>query len=83
MVPAETRKRLGLKVDYVSEIGGRHLVPAGINVIDGKKIDEAELEEEKLVIDTEEIAVNVNRPEDLKIAERLFRRLFRWSPSDE
>ena len=46
-------------------------------------IDEAELEEEKLVIDMEEIAVNVNRREDLKIAERLFKRLFRRSPSDQ
>jgi GTP:adenosylcobinamide-phosphate guanylyltransferase len=46
-------------------------------------IDEAELEEEKLVIDMEEIAMNVNRPEDLEIAERLFKRLFRWSPSNQ
>lgn len=76
VVPVETRERLGLKVDYVFEVGGKRLVPAGINVIDGRRVDEAELEEEKLVIDTEEIAVNVNRPEDLKIAEQLFERLF-------
>jgi adenosylcobinamide-phosphate guanylyltransferase len=66
MVPAETRERLGLKVDHVFEIGGRYLVPAGMNVIDARKIEEAELEEEKLVIDTKEIAVNVNRPEDCR-----------------
>ena len=73
MVPAETRERLGLKMDYVVEMGGRRLVPAGINVLDARKINETELEEEKLVLDREELAVNVNTPEDLKIAEQLFR----------
>jgi len=68
-VPVETRERLGLKAEYILERGGRRLVPAGINVIDGKSIDEKELEEETLVIDREEVAVNVNTPEDLKIAE--------------
>jgi len=68
-VPAETRERLGLKAEYILEIGGRRLVPAGINVIDGKSIDEKELEEETFVIDREEVAVNVNTPEDLKITE--------------
>ncbi|NIP23023.1 MAG: NTP transferase domain-containing protein, partial [Phycisphaerae bacterium] len=41
MIPAETRERLGLKADYVIEMGGRRLVPAGINVIDARRIDEA------------------------------------------
>jgi len=72
-VPAETRERLGLKADYILETGGRRLVPAGINVIDGKSVDEKELEEETFVIDREEIAVNVNTPEDLKIAENHFK----------
>ena len=83
MVPAKTRERLGLEADYILEIGGKHLVPAGVNVIDARRIDETELEEEKLVIDMEEIAMNVNRPEDLKIAERLFKRLFGGSPSNQ
>ena len=51
------------------------MVPAGINVIDGRRIDEAELEEEVFVIDREEAAVNVNTPEDLKVAEHLFRHV--------
>lgn len=73
MVPAETRERLCLNVDYVVEMEGRCLVPAGINVLDARKINETELDEEKLVLDMKAIAVNVNTPEDLKIAERLFR----------
>ena len=74
MVPLETRKKLGLNTDYTFEVNGRCLVPAGINVIDGKRINETLLEEEIFVISQEEIAVNVNRFEDLKIAERLFKR---------
>ena len=74
-VPAETRERLGLKADYILETGGRRLAPAGINVIDGRRIDEKELEEETFVLDREEIAVNVNTPEDLKIAEVLLNAL--------
>jgi len=70
-IPAETGERLGLKADYILQMGGRRLVPAGINVIDGKRIDETKLEEETFVIDREEVAVNVNTLEDLKIAERL------------
>ena len=45
---------------------------ADINVIDGKKIDEKELDEEILVVNGHEIAVNVNEPDDLRIAECLF-----------
>lgn len=74
-VPAETRERLGLALDYVLEEAGRRLVPAGINLIDGRRIDEAELDEEVLVIDREEVAINVNTSKDLEIVERLVRRL--------
>lgn len=71
-VPLETKKKLGLREEYVFEVGNRCLVPAGINVVDGRRIDEGELEEEILVIDEEEVAVNVNTPQELRIAERLF-----------
>lgn len=74
MVPLEIYKKLGLSTDYVFKIEGKNLVPAGVNVVDGKRINEALLEEEIIVIPREEIAVNVNRPGDLKIAERLFKR---------
>jgi len=72
MVPTETKERLGLEREYVLEAGDKRLVPAGINVIDGRRIDEGELEEEVYIIDKEEVAVNVNTPQEQKIAERLF-----------
>lgn len=74
MVPLEIYKKLGLSTDYVFKIEGKNLVPAGVNVVDGKRINEALLEEEIIVIPREEIAVNINMLGDLKIAERLFKR---------
>jgi len=68
-VQMETRERLGLSSDYAFEVNGKRLVPAGINVIDGKRIDEKELEEEIFVLDDERVAVNVNTLEDLRVAE--------------
>jgi len=76
VVPMETRRRLGLGGECVLEAGTGQLVPAGINVIDGRRIDEGELEEEMFVIDREELAVNVNTLQELEIAERLFVRRF-------
>lgn len=74
MAPLEIYKKFGLSADYVFKVKGKNLVPIGVNVVDGKRITEAQLEEEIFVIPQEEIAVNVNRIKDLKIAERLFKR---------
>jgi len=71
VVPLETKKRLGLEGEYTIETRNKSLVPAGINVIDGRRIDEKELEEEMLVIDDEKVAVNVNTHKELMIAEHL------------
>lgn len=73
-VPLETCEKLGLEVDHIFEVNSRRLVPAGINVIDGRQVNEKELKEEILVVDREEVAVNVNTPKNLKIAECLFRQ---------
>jgi len=74
-VPIETRERLNLGEGYILEVGDRRLVSAGINMIDGRKIDGRELEEEIYVVDKEEAAVNVNTLKDLKIANNLMERL--------
>jgi adenosylcobinamide-phosphate guanylyltransferase len=72
MVPKAVYDRLDLKPDLTLNIDGRVLVPVGINVIDGTRIDEGELEQEILVVENEELAVNVNTQEDLQMARRLF-----------
>jgi len=72
VVPLETKMRLGLGGEYVLKKGNKRLVPVGINVIDGRRIDEGELEEDIFIIDEDEVAVNANTPHDLEIAEHLF-----------
>ncbi|MGF3573590.1 MAG: NTP transferase domain-containing protein [Candidatus Bathyarchaeia archaeon] len=74
MAPLENYKKFGLSADYIFKVKGKNLVPIGVNVVDGKRINEAKLEEEIFIIRQEEIAVNVNRIEDLEIAERLFKK---------
>ena len=67
-VPQETREKLGLADGYVFDWCGERLVYAGINVLDGKRIDDAELEQAVYVMDKAEVAVNINTEEELRIA---------------
>jgi adenosylcobinamide-phosphate guanylyltransferase len=71
-VSMETKEKLGLSGKYGFEFDGKRVVPAGINVIDGRRIDEEELAEETCVLDRKEVAVNINTVEELRIAEDLF-----------
>jgi adenosylcobinamide-phosphate guanylyltransferase len=72
VVPMETKEKLGLGGEYTFEVENRLVVPAGINVIDGRRIDEEELDQEIYVVDRKEVAVNINTVQELKIAENLF-----------
>lgn len=74
VVPLEIKERLGLGTEYALKLGTERFVPAGINVINGKEIDEKELKEDVFVIDDYRVAVNVNTPHDLMIAENLFQK---------
>jgi adenosylcobinamide-phosphate guanylyltransferase len=71
-VPMETKAKLGLSGKYEFELNCKRVVPAGINVIDGRRIDEEELAEETCVLDRKEVAVNINTVQELHIAEELF-----------
>jgi adenosylcobinamide-phosphate guanylyltransferase len=73
-VSLETKVQLGLGGKYGFELNGKRLVPAGINVIDGRKIDEEELDEELFVFDRKEVALNINTVQELRIAEELFQK---------
>jgi len=53
-------------------IENKRVVPAGINVIDGRRIAEEELDQEVCLLDREEVAVNINTLQELKIVENLF-----------
>lgn len=71
-VPLESKQRLGLGTSYAFEWRGEQVVPAGINVIDGCRIDEDELDQEVYVLDKAEVAVNINTLQELQIAENQF-----------
>ncbi|MCD6537101.1 NTP transferase domain-containing protein [Candidatus Bathyarchaeota archaeon] len=70
-VPLEMRRKLGLKGEYIFEVESMPVVPAGINLIDGRRIDEEEIDEEVFILKDVHVAVNVNTPLDLSVAERL------------
>ena len=63
-VPAERKRELGVSVDTTFERKGRQFAPAGVNVVgDGP--------DSTVVFDDIGFTVNVNRPDDLVVAERL------------
>jgi adenosylcobinamide-phosphate guanylyltransferase len=72
MVPADVYRKIGSEPEHVFGIDGRGLVPIGLNVVDGRRIDEPELDQAVLVTDVEEHAVNVNTPSELEEARQLF-----------
>ena len=72
VVSMETKVKLGLGGKYGFELNGKWLVPAGINVIDGRRIDEEALDEEIYVSDRKEVAMNINTIQELRIAESFF-----------
>ncbi len=75
-VPLETKEKLGMSIGYAFQHGDTQVVPAGINVNDGSKIDEPELEQEIYVLDKMEVAVNINTVAELeKAQEELAKRL--------
>ncbi len=72
VVPMKTKEKLGLGVEYAFKVGNMSVVPAGINVIDGRRIDEEKMDEEICLLDWKEVAVNINTVQELRIAESLF-----------
>jgi adenosylcobinamide-phosphate guanylyltransferase len=71
VVPLKTRNKLGLSRAYEFDLDNQKVIPAGINIIDGTKIDNAELDEEVLLLDRKEVALNINTLADLEIARDL------------
>jgi adenosylcobinamide-phosphate guanylyltransferase len=74
MIPVNVYGRLGLKPEYVFDIDGRNVAPIGVNIIDGTRIDEPELEQAILVTESEELALNVNTQSELRTARARFQK---------
>jgi len=63
-VPVALKRRLGTSVDTTVDHDGKDLAPTGVNVVAGT-------DDDIYVSDDPRLAVNVNRPTDLWIAEAL------------
>jgi adenosylcobinamide-phosphate guanylyltransferase len=70
MARAELYEKLGSKPEYVFKVDGQNLVPVGINIIDGRRIDEGELDQVELVINSEDVALNVNTLNEFEAARK-------------
>ena len=71
-VPLETKTRLGMSIEYQFKMEGRDMVPAGINVIDGhKRYGDEWLDQDICLLNHDELAVNINNVQELRLAERL------------
>jgi adenosylcobinamide-phosphate guanylyltransferase len=68
-----SKQKLGLKSEHAFQVAGEIVVPVGINIIDGKEIESKELEQEVLLIDRLEVAVNINTIGELALAEKLIK----------
>jgi adenosylcobinamide-phosphate guanylyltransferase len=71
-VSLETKKRLGMSVEYSFKMDNKDVVPVGINVIDGcKRYGDEWLDQDIYLLDLDELAVNINTVQELQLAERL------------
>ncbi len=68
--PLSLHSSLGRRPDSLFNYNGQLIVPAGLNVLDGKRIKE-EQEDYHLIIERLELAVNVNTAEDLRLCEKI------------
>jgi adenosylcobinamide-phosphate guanylyltransferase len=75
VVPAKTKLKLGMSLGYAFEHNGKKVVPSGINVNDGARIEDTELDQAVYVVDKVEVAVNINTVEELRLAEKLFSQI--------
>ena len=74
-VPIQTKAKLGAGAEYAFEAENKTVVPTGINVIDGTRIDGGWMDQKVYILDKEEVAVNVNTAQELLVAERLCKRV--------
>jgi adenosylcobinamide-phosphate guanylyltransferase len=68
--PLKLHSRLGRRPDSLFNYRGELIVPSGVNILDGVRIEE-EQEDYHLVMERTELAVNVNTAEDLKLCESI------------
>ena len=73
LVPIEACRRHGVEPTSLYPLEGKSYAVSGLNVVDGRKILEGEQEQEVLISDRIEVAINVNTRRDLEAAEKYLR----------
>jgi adenosylcobinamide-phosphate guanylyltransferase len=73
LVPIEACRRHGVEPTSLYPHDGESYAVSGLNVVDGRKISEGEQEQEVLISDRIEVAININTRQDLEAAERYLR----------
>lgn len=73
LAPLELFEALRLNPTSIIEVGGKRLVPCGINIIDGSMIDEPYIKEKVYLLDDPRACLNVNTIEDLERAKNFLR----------
>jgi adenosylcobinamide-phosphate guanylyltransferase len=68
-VPLSVAEEVGASAETTVDHEGRPVVPTGLNVV-GEGVDR------RVVVEAERLAINVNRPADLRLAENLFRESY-------
>jgi adenosylcobinamide-phosphate guanylyltransferase len=72
MAKPELYEEIGSKPQYLFKVDGQNFVPVGINIIDGKRIDEGELDQTIFVIESSDVVLNVNTSMELDLARKKF-----------
>ncbi|MGB9684756.1 MAG: NTP transferase domain-containing protein [Candidatus Bathyarchaeales archaeon] len=70
LVPIERCKEVGLSAPSLYKYKGVTHAVSGVNVLDGAKIFEKEMDEETVILEDIEAVININSLEDLKNAEK-------------
>ena len=70
MVKVEDYERLGAKPQYIFEVDGQRLTAVGINLVDGRHIEEKELDQEVFLVDSRDVILNVNNSRELELARK-------------
>jgi adenosylcobinamide-phosphate guanylyltransferase len=72
MAKPEVYGEIGSKPQYLFKVDGQDFVPVGINLINGRRIDEGELDQTIFVIDSGDVVLNVNTSRELDLARKRF-----------
>jgi adenosylcobinamide-phosphate guanylyltransferase len=70
LVPVEMCRKFGVEPTSLYPFERKSYAVAGVNVVDGRKILEGMQEQEVLISDSAEVAINVNTEQDLEAAKR-------------